>query len=113
MSISPGDNQISNIVHIVNDRAQIQIMRFSVTPSDPAPEQDYTVAVSFSCYSNTSLVVLMSIVGTDGYSNAVTCYTGPECFLLVPGAAALVRNDIDVDIQNENDSISRKVVVIF
>ena len=113
LSISPGANQISNIFHIVNDRAQIQIMRFSVTPSDPAPKQDYTVVVSFSCYSNTSLVVLMSIVGTDGYSNDVTCYTGPECFLVVPGAAALVRDDIDVDIQNENDSISRKIVVIF
>ncbi len=113
LSIRPGDSQISDIFHIVNDRARIQIMHFSVTPSDPAPAQKYTVAVSFSCYSSTSLVVMMSIVGTDGYSNVVTCYTGPDCFLLVPGAKALVRDDIVVDIQNENDSISRKVVVIF
>ena len=113
LSIPPGDSRISDMFHIVNDRARIQIMRFSVTPSDPAPQEQYTVAVSFNCYSSTSLVVIMSIVGTDGYSNAITCYTGPDCFLLVPGAAALVRDDIVVDIQNENDSISRKVVVIF
>ena len=55
----------------------------------------------------------MSIVGTDGYSDWTICFTGPICRLFVPGAVALVRDDVVIHIQNGQTAISRTVVVIF
>ena len=113
LSIPPGGSRVPNTFHIVNDQDQLKITHFSVTPFDPAPGEDYIVLVSYSCFSSTSLSVRMSIVGTDGYSDVVVCYFGPSCSLHVPGAEALVRDDVIVTIRSGSSSISRKVVIIF
>ena len=71
------------------------------------------MTVSYSCYSSSTFFVRMSIVGTDGYIDSNICYTGPSCVLFVPGAAALVRDDVEIYIQSGETTISRMVVVIF
>ena len=111
-TIQPGSNNVPTMFTVNNDQAQLKITHFSVTPFDPAPGQNYVVSVSYNCYSS-SLVVSMSIVGTDNYTGFNRCYTGPQCVLFVPGAAALVQDAIEVFIQDSSSSIHRNVIIIF
>lgn len=84
-----------------------------MVPFDPLPGEDYTVTVTYNCYLSSTFSARMSIVGTDDYSDLKVCYTGPICVLIVPGAEALVRDDVEIRIQNGQTTISRMVVVIF
>ena len=84
-----------------------------MVPFDPLPGEDYIVTVAYDCYSSPTFSANMSIVGTDGYSDFNICYTGPICVLRVPGADALVRDDVEIYIQNGQTAIFRMIVVIF
>lgn len=111
--IPPGTSIVPTRFTVVDDQTQLQITHFSVNPFDPVPFQDYLVVAEYNCYSSSSLFVQMSIVGTDSYTDFTICYTGPYCYLHVPGAEALVRDDVDVFVQDSTSSISRKVTIIF
>ena len=114
LSLQPGVNVIPQRFTIVdNDQGQLRITNFNVIPFDPFPEEDYIVIVTYNCYSSSTFFANMSIVGTDNYTDYNVCYTGPTCILHVPGAEALVRDDVLIYIQNNQTAVSRMVVVIF
>ena len=112
LSLQPG---ISTVLQqfTISDQGQLRITGFTVIPYDPLPAQDYVVIVTYECYTGSAFSANMSIVGTDGYSDFNVCYTGPTCVLYVPGAEALVRDDVTIYIQNDQTVMSRTVVVIF
>ena len=114
LSIQPGTSTVPQRFTIVSDdQGQLRITGFSVVPFDPLPGENYVVTVAYDCYSSPTFSANMSIVGTDGYSDFNICYTGPICVLYVPGADALVRDDVEIHIQNGQTAISRMIVVIF
>ena len=112
LTIPPGTSIVPQRFTISDD-GLLRITAFSVVPFDPIPHQDYVVTVSYSCYSTPSFSARMTIVGTDTYTDVNTCLTGPTCVLFVPGAEALVRDDVNIFIQNGQSSASRMVVIIF
>ena len=112
LSIQRGITTVPQRFTIIDDE-RLRITVFGVVPVDPLPGENYVVTVSYSCYSSSTFFVRMSIVGTDGYIDSNICYTGPSCVLFVPGAAALVRDDVEIYIQSGETTISRMVVVIF
>ena len=87
-----------------------------VTPSDPAPGEDYVVYVTYTC-ATPSVVVTMHIIGTDSYEDSTICYGNSvsSCTLYVPGAAALVLDRVTITIteRTQGYSFTRQVVVIF
>ena len=113
LSIQPGISTVPQQFTIIADQGQLRITDFNVVPFDPMPGENYVVIVTYNCYSSSTFFANMSIVGTDGYSNFNICYTGPTCVLRVPGAEALVRDDVEIYIQNGQVAITRMVVVIF
>lgn len=112
LSLQPGVSAVLQRFTI-SDQGQLRITDFSVIPFDPLPGENYRVIVTYDCYASSAFSVNMSIVGTDGYSDYNVCYTGPTCVLYVPGAEALVRDDVEIYIENDQIAISRMVVVIF
>ena len=112
LSIQPGITIVPQRFTIIDDE-RLRITAFGVVPVGPLPGKDYVVTVSYNCYSSSTFFVNMSIVGTDGYIDSNICYTGPSCVLYVPGAAALVRDDVEIYIQSGQTTISRMVVVII
>ena len=112
LTIPPGTSIVPQRFTISDD-GMLRITAFNVIPFDPLPHQDYFVTVSYTCYSTPSFYARMTIVGTDAYTDAKTCFTGPTCVLYVPGAEALVRDDVNIFIQSGQSSASRKVVIIF
>ena len=112
LSLQPGTSTIPHKFTIV-DQKQLRITDFSVIPFDPLPGQNYKVTVTYNCYSSPAFYSYMYIVGTDGYRDYTICYTGPTCVLYVPGAEALVRDDVVAYVRNSRTAISRRVVIIF
>lgn len=112
LSIQPGTSIVSQRFTI-SDQRQLRITDFRVIPFDPMPKEDYIVIVTYNCYASSTFSANMSIVDTDGYHVWNTCFTGPTCILAVPGAPVLVRDDVEIHIQNAQTNIMRMVVVIF
>ena len=112
LQISPGSSTVNDMFTIENDLSGLRITRFDVFPFDPAPNQNYNAIVAYECYTN-SLVVTMSIVGTDSYEDTVFCNTGPSCTLHVPGAEALVQDTIMVTARDASTTITRRITIIF
>ena len=112
LTIPPGTSNVSQQFTIFDNDA-LRITEFSVIPDDPLPGEGYIVTVSYNCYLTANFSATMSILGTDTYYDTVTCYTGPTCVLYVPGAVALVRDDVDIYIQNGQSSTARMAVIIF
>ena len=112
LSLQPG---ISTVLQqfTISDQGQLRITGFTVIPYDPFPGQNYVVIVTYECYTSSAFSANMSIVGTNGYSDFSICYTGPTCVLYVPGAEALVRDDVAIYITNGQTVMSRTVVIIF
>jgi len=112
LTVPPGRSNVSQQFTIMDNDA-LTITEFSVVPEDPLPGENYVVTVSYNCFLTETFLAQMSIVGTDNYTDTVICYTGPTCVLYVPGADALVRDEVDINIQNGQSSASRMVVIIF
>jgi hypothetical protein len=80
-------------------------------PGDPAPDQDYQVAVSVSCRANATSVEI-GVTGTDGFQDSTTCQIENGqggCTLLVPGAEGGVVDTITIVAGSER----RTVRVVF
>lgn len=112
-TIPPGMSTVPHEFTISDGDDSLRITAFIIDPFDPLPGQYYVVTVAYNCYLTSTFTAAISIVGTDGYLDNTICYTGPTCELYVPGAAALVRDDVNVYIQNGQSSTSRMVVIIF
>ena len=113
LTLEPGTSQVSTTFTLSPDSI-LQIIDLTITPPDPAPREDYIAVVQYQCYSNTTHVT-MHIVGTDDYTNSITCIGGPSCTLAVPGAEALVRDTVTVTIndQSSGQSAYRVASIIF
>jgi hypothetical protein len=84
-----------------------------VTPVDPAPGESYVVMTTYRCVSPTTNIT-MHIIGTDEYEKTETCFGGRSCILYVPGAEALVEDNVTVSIYAEPGyRFQRKVRIIF
>ena len=98
-----------------DDMAEPVITSLIVSPEDPLPREDYVVNVTYICPTE-SLNVTMDIVGTDNYTNLITC-TGLTylCSLEVPGAEELVRDLVTVNLRDPEVgfSLTRQVIVVF
>ena len=112
LHIPPGFSSINDMFTIENNQNDLSITQFTVQPFDPAPGEDYVVTVSYDCYSS-NLVVYMSIIGTDSYTDSINCISGPSCVLHVPGAVALVRDIVTVIAQDNSVRIERRVIILF
>ena len=89
----------------------LAITSFTVAPPDPAPFQSYVATVQIACAPPDTLVT-MSISGTDGYTDSITCLvsgTG-SCELSVPGAVDGIRDVITVTIDG---GPSRTIAIVF
>ena len=112
LSLPPGSSVVSTTFTIDDDKS-LQITSLTVVPADPDPLEDYVVTVQYECYTSSTSVV-MSIVGTDGYTKTIFCSGGPACILNVPGAEALVQDTVTVRISDfSSPSISRTAFIIF
>ena len=112
LSLPPGSSIVST-TFTIDDDTSFQITSLTVVPADPDPGEDYAVTVRYECYTS-STSVMMSIVGTDGYTNTIYCSGGPSCILNVPGALALVQDIITVRISDSSSpTITRKAFIIF
>ena len=115
ITVPTGSSDIATRFTIHNDQLdEVTITCFVIVPVDPAPNESYTVHVSYECY-NSRIQVTMSIIGTDNYSDSISCDSGPDCMLFVPGAEALVMDTVTVTISDEATSslITRTVTIIF
>ena len=81
LDLPPGSSDVSTTFNIVNDDSRVSIVSTIVVPPDPDPFENYVVTVVYKCYS-INTVVIMTIVGTDGYTDNVplemvlhVCYT--------------------------------------
>ena len=81
LDLPPGSSVVSTTFNIVNDDSRVSIVSTIVVPPDPDPFENYVVTVVYKCYS-INTVVIMTIVGTDGYTDNVplemvlhVCYT--------------------------------------
>ena len=95
----------------ISATGQVQIGRFFAIPPDPAPQQGYTATAEILCAPPSTRVVL-SIVGTDGYTDSATCFvTGDStCSIAVPGAAAGVVDTVRAEVTG---GPSRQIVLVF
>jgi hypothetical protein len=109
LHLSSGSSTVREEFDIKN---RVRITRFDILPIDPAPGEDYDIAVSYECYSR-NLQVLMSVIGTDGYDSRISCTTGPSCQLHIPGGDALVQDLINVTIHDAPTTIERRTIVTF
>ena len=56
----------------------------------------------------------MTIDGTDGYTDTISCANGPTCVLQVPGAEALVVDTVTISITDPNlESANSVLTIIF
>ena len=112
LSLPPGSSIVSTTFTIDDDRS-LQITSLTVVPADPDPGQSYVVTVQYECYTSSTSVV-MSIVGTDGYTDTIHCSGGPACILNVPGAVALVQDTVTVRISDSSSpTITRTAFIVF
>ena len=112
LSLPPGSSIVST-TFTIDDGTSLQITSLTVVPADPDPGEDYIVTVRYECYTSSTSVV-MSIVGTDGYTNTIYCFGGPSCILNVPGAEALVQDRVTVRISDPSSpTITRTAFIIF
>ena len=112
LSLQPGTSTIPQKFSIT-DQQQLRIIDFSVIPYDPLPGQNYKVTMTYNCYASPAFYSYLYIVGTDGYRDYKLCFTGPTCVLYVPGAEALVRDNVMAYVQNSQTSFLRRIVIIF
>lgn len=91
----------------ISGRDTVQIDRFYTSPIDPDPDEDYTASAELSCATEPTITV-MSITGTDGYSDSNSCtITGQgTCNLNVPGAEANVVDTIRVSAEDQSRTIT-------
>lgn len=91
-----------------------QILTLTLAPSSPAEGEDYLATARIGCLPIGSVVVL-SIIGTDSYSDSTAPITISkaqieETFQLsVPGAQRSVRDTVTVDVQLPNGQKLRRV----
>ena len=112
LSLPPGSSVVST-TFTIDDGTSLQITSLTVVPADPDPGQNYVVTVRYECYTSSTSVV-MSIVGTDGYTDTTGCSGGPSCVLIVPGAAALVQDTVTVRISDPSSpTITRTAFIVF
>lgn len=100
---------------IQDDRTLPEITSLTVSPPDPAPNQDYVAVITYVCASSTTLIT-MSIVGTDGYTNEIHCFGElSSCVLNVPGAHELVVDTVTIVISESTQgyTFTRTVTVVF
>ena len=113
LDLPPGSSDVSTTFNIVSDDSRVSIVSTTVVPPDPDPSESYVVTVVYKCYS-INTVVIMTIVGTDGYTDNVSCANGPTCVLHVPGAAALVVDTVTISITDPNlESANSVLTIIF
>ena len=101
LDLPPGSSVVSTNFTIVNGKSHVSIVSTTVIPADPDPGEIYAVTVVYECYSIDTRVI-MTIVGTDGYTNSASCANGPTCVLHVPGATALVVDTVTIGIPDPN-----------
>lgn len=117
LQIQPGTSGVLPYSFTIEDANNLPVLKLlTVTPTDPAPFQDYIVNARYTC-ATSSVTVTMRIVGTDGYTSSTFCYgnTPSSCALYVPGAAALIVDRVTVTITETTKqySFTREVVVVF
>ena len=112
LDLPPGSSVVSTTFNIVNDDSRVSIVSTTVVPADPDPGESYAVTVVYECYS-INTVVIMTIVGTDGYTDSVSCANGPTCVLQVPGAAALVVDTVTISITDPNLGSANSILTII
>ncbi len=91
-----------------------QITSYYAIPYDPVPGEFYTAYVYYTCA--TDLVqIIMTIVGTDGYTGSTACTGGSSCQLNVPGAMELVVDTVTVTITEPltQQSTQRVIYIVF
>jgi hypothetical protein len=107
LTLQPGTSQLPTTFNI-SDNSILQIHGLTFNPPDPRPHQPYIATAEYACFTPSTMVT-MNIVGTDGYTKAITCIGGPTCNLSVPGAVALVR---DVVTASAFDSTTQQFAVL-
>ena len=112
LDLPSGSSDVSTTFNIVNDESRVSIVSTTVVPADPDPGESYVVTVVYECYS-INTVVIMTIVGTDGYTDTISCANGPTCVLQVPGAAALVVDTVTIGITDPNLGSANSVLTII
>lgn len=112
LDLPPGSSVVSTTFNIVNDNSRVSIVSTTVVPTDPNPFESYAVTVFYECYS-INTVVIMTIVGTDGYVDSTSCGNGPTCVLFVPGAEALVVDTVTISITDPNFESANSVLTII
>ena len=95
----------------LDSQGEVEITSFTTEPIDPAPMQGYTATAKMTCAAPGTQAT-MSIVGTDGYTDSITCDIEGEadCSLVVPGAKAGISDTVTVDI---TDGPKKTVALIF
>ena len=90
---------------------EVDIAAFTSSPVDPAPLQGYVATAQIVCAAPGTSVTL-SIVGTDGYSDATTCTVSGDdsCSLSVPGAVEGVVDTVTVSVSG---GPSRQITLVF
>ncbi len=90
---------------------ELQIASFGTTPLDPAPFESYVATAEIVC-APPGTQVNMSIVGTDGYTDAISCFVegNQSCSLFVPGAVEGVVDTVTVQVVG---GPARTVVLVF
>ncbi len=90
------------------------IESFVTVPAAPAEDQDYQAIATLKCMPE-GTVVVMTVVGTDGYDDTMT-YTFPETTLLkqvtltVPGADKGVRDKVTIGVNTPDGEFWQKSV---
>jgi hypothetical protein len=89
----------------------VSITDFFTDPVDPAEFESYVATARISC-AGTETNVLMTITGTDGFTDSDTCVISGsgDCNLQVPGAAAGVEDTITVEVEN---GPTRQIQIVF
>lgn len=111
ISLTPGTSNVAT-VFMISDGMSLNIESLSIFPYDPLPHQDYIARANYRCYT-AGAVVTMTIIGTDSYTDTVSCTGGPTCTLNVPGAAALVVDRVTVTIVDNGVTATRNATIIF
>ena len=115
VELRPGISGLLAQFTIEDDRTLPMVTSLTVAPPDPAPLQNYNVVVTYICASSTAHI-RMSIVGTDEYTDNISCFgMQSSCVLSVPGAQELVVDTVTIVIvePTQDYTFIRTVIVVF
>lgn len=101
----------------VNWGSQPQISQFNLNPAAPTEGQGYVATADLYCLPAGAIITL-SIVGTDGYTNANVFVVGDEinysATLYVPGAASGVKDICTIKLELPDGSVkTKKASLVF